>query len=83
MTYRVYSGPRGAQTLSPLEKERMLYKEFDTLDGALSWARHVNDGGRTALSIEGDDGTILSKQDITAALRHPEAEAGRRGWPPR
>ena len=83
MAYRVYSGPRGVQRISPLEKERLLYKELDTLDGALSWARHVNDGGRTALSIEGDDGTILSKQDITAALRHPEAEAGRSGWPPR
>jgi len=31
-----------------LEKERLLYKEFDTLDGALSWARHVIDDGRTA-----------------------------------
>jgi hypothetical protein len=66
-----------------LEKERLLYKEFDTLDGALSWARHVNDGGRTALSIEGDDGTIMSKQDIAAALRHPEAETGRSGEPAR
>jgi hypothetical protein len=66
-----------------LEKERLLYKEFDTLDGALSWARHVNDGGRTALSIEGDDGTIMSKQDIAAALHHPEAEAGRSGGPAR
>ena len=79
MTYRVYSGPRGVQRISPLEKERLLYKELDTLDGALSWARHVNDGGRTALSIEGDDGTILSKQDITAALRHPEAEVAASG----
>jgi hypothetical protein len=59
-----------------LEKERMLYKEFDTLDGALSWARHVNEGGRTALSIEGDDGTVMGKQDIAAALRHPESASG-------
>ena len=72
MTYRVYSGPRGAQALSALEKERLLYKEFDTLDGALGWARHVNDSGRTALSIEGDDGTMLGKQEIAAALLHPE-----------
>ena len=81
MAYRVYSGPRGVQRISPLEKERLLYKEFDTLDGALSWARHVNDAGRTALSIEGDDGTIMRKQDIAAALRHPETEAGRSGEP--
>jgi hypothetical protein len=72
MTYRVYSGPRGAQAISPLEKERLLFKEFDTLDGALGWARHVNDSGRTALSIEGDDGTMLGKQEIAAALLHPE-----------
>ena len=75
MTYRVYSGPRGAIAPSPLEKEHMLYKEFDTLDGALSWARHVNEGGRTVLSIEGDDGTSLSKQEIATALRHPESTA--------
>ena len=72
MAYRVYSGPRGAQTISPLDKERMLYKEFDTLDAALGWARHVNESGRTALSLEGDDGTALSKQELAAALHHPE-----------
>jgi hypothetical protein len=62
-----------------LEKERLLYKEFDTLDGALSWARHVSESGRTALSIEGDDGTIMRKQDVAAALRHPEAEVAASG----
>jgi hypothetical protein len=75
MTYRVYSGPHGAQTVSALEREHLLYKEFDTLDSALAWARHVNDSGRTALSVEGDDGTMMSKQDIAAALRHPENAA--------
>ncbi len=73
MTYRVYSGPRGSGAISPLEKERMLYKEFDSLDGAFAWARHVNDGGRVALLIEGDDGTHLSMKEIAAALAHPEA----------
>jgi hypothetical protein len=77
MTYRVYSGPRGAQAISPLERERMLYKEFEMLDGALSWARHVNKAGRTALSIEGDDGTVMSKQDIAAALRHLESASSK------
>jgi hypothetical protein len=55
-----------------MEKERWLYKEFGLLDDALSWARHVNDGGRVALLIEGDDGTQFTKQEISAALRHPE-----------
>lgn len=72
MRYRVFSGPPGTGALSPLEKERMLYKEFDTLDGALAWARHLNESGRVALSIDGDDGTSLGKQEIAAALRHPE-----------
>jgi len=58
--------------VSPLEKERLLFKEFDTLDGALAWARHLDESGRVALSIDGDDGTSLSKQDIAAALGHPE-----------
>ena len=30
MTYRVYSGPRGSQSISPLEKDRHLFKEFNT-----------------------------------------------------
>jgi hypothetical protein len=73
MTYRTYSGPRGSETISPLDKDRLLYKEFDNLDSALVWARHVNAGGRVALLIEGDDGTRLSKQEIASALHHVEA----------
>jgi hypothetical protein len=73
MTYRVYSGPRGSQSISPLEKDRHLFKEFNLLDEAMSWARHVNESGRVTLLIEGDDGTRLTKQQIVAALQHPEA----------
>jgi hypothetical protein len=72
MAFRVYSGPQGTQPVSALERERMLYKEFDTLDDAISWARHVSAGGRTVLRIEGDDGTMLSKDDIAAALRQSQ-----------
>ena len=72
MTYRVYSGPRGAEAISPLEKDRMLFKECATLDQAMSWARHVNDSGRTTLLIEGDDGTHLERAEVAAALMHPE-----------
>lgn len=74
MTYRVYSGPHGAEALKPLEKDRMLFKEFTTIDEALSWALHVINSGLTALLIEGDDGTRLTKQEIAAALRHRESE---------
>jgi hypothetical protein len=73
MTYRVYSGPRGSQSISPLEKDRHLFKEFTLLDEALGWARHVNESGRVTLLIEGDDGTRLTKQQIVAALQHPES----------
>jgi hypothetical protein len=72
MAYRAYSGPRGSRMANALDKERMLYKEFDTLDAALAWARHVNESGRVTLLIEGDDGTRLTSQDIVAALAHPE-----------
>jgi hypothetical protein len=72
MTYRVYSGPPGSQSVPALEKDRWLHKEFGLLDEALGWARHVNSTGRVALLIEGDDGTHMSKTEITAALRHPE-----------
>jgi len=73
MTYRVYSGPRGSQSISPLEKDRQLFKEFGLLDEALSWARHVNESGRVTLEIEGDDGTRLTKQQIVTALQHSES----------
>ena len=45
MTYRVYSGPPGTETVPPMEKERWLYKEFGLLDEAFGWARHVVAGG--------------------------------------
>ena len=76
MAYRVYSGPRGSETVPPLEKDSWLYKEFTLLDEAMSWARHVNKGDRVALLIEGDDGTHLTKAEIAAALWHPEAALG-------
>jgi len=71
MAYRVYSGPRGSESIPPLEKDRRLYKEFNALDEAISWARHLNAGGRVALLIEGDDGTRLTKQQIVTALKSP------------
>jgi len=73
MTYRVYSGPRGSQSISPLEKDRHLFKEFSVLDEAMGWARHINDGGRVALLIEGDDGTRLTKRQIVTALKTTDA----------
>jgi len=76
MGFRVYSGPHGAPTPKAFERERMLFKEFTTLDEAMSWAGHVNGSGLTALLVEGDDGTRMEKQEITAALRHRETERG-------
>jgi len=72
MTFRVYSGPRGSESISPIEKDRHLFKEFSTLDEAMSWAGHINRSGRVALLLEGDDGTRLTKQQIASALTHPE-----------
>lgn len=71
MTYRVYSGPRGSQSISPLDKDRHLFKEFNLLDEAMNWARHVNGSSRVTLLIEGDDGTRLTKQQIATALKNP------------
>jgi hypothetical protein len=70
MRYQVFSGPRGSAAISPLDRERMLFKEADTLDAALDWARHVAASGRVPLLIEGDDGARLDKQAIAAALAH-------------
>jgi hypothetical protein len=70
MRYRVYSGPRGSENLAPTDRDRQLYKEFDGLDEALSWARHLDDTGRVALLIEGDDGTSLDRRAIANELVH-------------
>jgi hypothetical protein len=77
MRYRVYSGPRGSDAVSPLEKDRLLFKEYASLDDALSWARHVDGHGGVALLIEGDDGTMMDKRDIVNALRHSDSELRR------
>jgi hypothetical protein len=77
MAYRVYSGPRGSESISPLDKDRQLYKEFTLLDEAMGWAHHVNESGRVTLLIEGDDGTRITRQQIVAALRSPELEGDR------
>jgi hypothetical protein len=65
MTYKVYSGPIGAE---PVDKDRMLFKSFGSLDEALSWAGHIRDTGRVALLIEDDTGRRLDKRQIAAAL---------------
>lgn len=74
MRYRVYSGPKGSEDVSSLGKQQMLFKEFSTLDDALSWARHVEKDGRTPLLIEGDDGTRMDRRAIGNALRVGERE---------
>jgi len=79
MRYRVYSGPRGSEDISPLAKEKMLFKEFTTMDDALSWARHVEKEGRVPLLIEGDDGTRMDRRAIGEALRVGERERVGRG----
>ena len=68
MNYRVYSGPKGSGEISPLAKEHMLFKQFASLDDALSWARHVHKDGRVPLLIEGDDGTRMNRREIGEAL---------------
>jgi hypothetical protein len=74
MRYRVYSGPKGSDEISPLAKEKMLFKEFTSMDEALSWSRHVERGGRVPLLIEGDDGTRMDRRAIADALRIGERE---------
>lgn len=68
MRYRVYSGPRGSGEVGPLEKQHLLFKEFESLDEALSWSRHLGGTGRVPLLIEGDDGTRMDKRAIGDAL---------------
>jgi hypothetical protein len=75
MTFRVYSGPRGSDMFAPIDKDRMLFKQFGGFDEAIGWARHVSGEGRVVLLIEGDDGTHLSKGEIAAALQYGDSGA--------
>jgi hypothetical protein len=77
MTFKVYSSPAGADATAPVDKDRMLFKEFPNFDEALSWAGHVKETGRVPLLIEDDEGTRLDKRQIAAALSHREARAVR------
>jgi hypothetical protein len=52
-----------------MTKSELLFKEFGSLDEALSWARHVERQGRVPLLIEGDDGTQMDRRSIVNALR--------------
>jgi hypothetical protein len=69
MQYRVYSGPKGSDDVTPMAKDKLLFKQFAALDDALSWARHVEREGRVPLLIEGDDGSRMDRRAIVDALR--------------
>jgi hypothetical protein len=73
MTFKVYSGPVGADAVSPIRKDRMLFKEFPNFDEALSWASHIKETGRVAVLIEGEAGRTLGKREIAAALADRDA----------
>jgi hypothetical protein len=70
MQYRVYSGPRGTDDIQAIDKDKMLFKQFASLDEAVGWAHHLDATGRVALLIDGDDGTALTRREIAALLRH-------------
>lgn len=70
MQFRVYSGPRGAEPIRATDKDKMLFKQFTSLDEALRFALHLDKTGQVALLIEGDDGTSLDRSEIAAMLQH-------------
>ena len=78
--YRVYSGPSGSETLSPLDKGRHLFKECASMDEAMGFAQHLKAKGRVALLIEGDDGTHLTRNDLAKALHHRGNEQSHGAW---
>ncbi len=48
------SDRRAPETISPIEKDHFLFKEFGSLDDAFGWARHINAGRpRHASRIDG------------------------------
>lgn len=78
--YRVYSGPPGTESISPLEKSRCLFKEFSLLDEAMGFAHHLKEKGHVAVLIEGDDGTRLDRKDLARALHRRSNEQTHGAW---
>jgi hypothetical protein len=70
MQYRLYTGPRGAEPIRAIDKDKMLFKSFGSLDEALAFASHLDRTGQVALSIDGDDGTSFGRNEIAALLQH-------------
>ena len=77
MQYRLYSGPRGAEPIRAIDKDKMLFKSFTSLDEALGFARHLERVGQIALLIEGDDGSSFERKEIAALLQHSDFERTR------
>jgi hypothetical protein len=74
MTYRGYCSASKSPIPDALERSLLPFQEFNTLDDALGWAHRIKQHGNVAFLIEGDDGTRLTKTDITSALAHQERE---------
>jgi hypothetical protein len=79
MTFKVYSGPAGADAVPPIHRGKMLFKEFPSFDEALSWASHVRKTGRVAVRIDDETGRSLDKSEIAAALAYRDARDIRNG----
>jgi len=77
MAYKVFTGPPGSEAISPLEKDRWLFKELSNMDEALAFAQAVKRRGAVPLLIEGDDGTCMKKYEIAEALQLREREVAK------
>lgn len=69
IAYRVYSAPKGVDDFSLIARRRTLFKQFETFDDALAWARNVDQAGDVPLIIDGDDGTYVDRVELAAMLR--------------
>jgi hypothetical protein len=78
--YRVYSGPVGSGDISPIDITRQLFKEFQGLDEAIGFARHLQTTGHVPLLIEGDDGPHIGRKDLAKALKHRDSEQTHGAW---
>lgn len=66
--YTAYFGTPGCGVPGPLEKQRWPSKTFPDLSEALVWAERVAKRGTVVVAIDGDDGTRLSRSEITSRL---------------
>ena len=69
MNYKVLCSPTISESEFAAIKTRIFPRIYDDRDDALAWCRDVTRTGNIAWSIEGDDGSYLTRWQIIEEIK--------------